>query len=251
MKNSRLYLIGPFDTYETDDVPNAKSELLKLINKTDKWPCDIVIVQSEAGNGSTHLLHAALTEIETQGRHATFVYSEKLLHAHEFYCTAKGRFVHNSRIQVNTEFLLIDGCQYCKANPIYHDFFVGLLRSSIKRGVKIILSARKGSAKQLTKDFPNYHVITSGFPPPIAVYNIINRLFNSNNNYWKEHLTTEETQVRAICAFANQSYKSVRLLENIVLTFLANLHLGKITLQHDNIEDVIDNYVKTFKSKCH
>ncbi len=246
MRNSKLHLIGTFDTYETDDIPNAKSELLQLLNKLDKWTCDIVIVQSEAGNGSTHLLHAALVEIEKQGRHATFTYSQRLLQAQEFYCTEKGRFVYDARIQVKTEFFLIDGCHYCESKPVYYNYFVGLLRSSIKRGVKIILSARTGSFMQLIQDFPNYHVVTSEFPTALPLYNIIHILFTSHQEYWKDFLLTEETQVRAVCAFANQSYNSVRLLETMVLTFLASLYLGKIKLQNDNIEPVIKEYVNTF-----
>jgi hypothetical protein len=249
VKNSRLHLIGTFDTYQTDDIPNAKnpkSELLQLLNKPEKWAFEIVIIQSTSGNGSTHLLHAVLAEIENQGRNATFTYSQRLLQAQEFYCTEKGRFVHDARIQVKTEFFLIDGCHYCEAKPVYYDYFVGILKSSIKRDVKIILSARTGSFKQLIQDFPNYHVVTSEFPTALPLYNIIDILFTSHQEYWKDFLLTEEMQVRAVCAFANQSYNSVRLLETMVLTFLASLYLGKIKLQDDNIEPVIKEYVNTF-----
>lgn len=249
MRNKKLHLIGTFDTYETDDIPNAKSELLELLNQPDKWAYDIVVVQSKAGNGSTHLLHAALKEIEKQGRNVTFTYSQRLLQSEEFYCTEKGKFVHNARIQVKTEFFLIDGCQYCELKSVYYEYLATLLRSSIERGVKIVLSAREGSLKYLTQDFPKYHLITSEFPPPLALYNIIDRLFSAYQKYWKDFLMTEETQVRAVCAFANQSYNSVRLLESTVLTFLANLHLGKIKLQEDNIEFLIKVYVNTFVIK--
>lgn len=249
MRNKKLHLIGTFDTYETDEIPNAKSELLELLNQPDKWADDIVIVQSKSGNGSTHLLHAALSEIEKQGRNVTFTYSQRLLQSQEFYHTEKGKFIHNARIEVKTEFFLIDGCQYCELKPVYYDYFATLLKSSIARGVKIVLSAQEGSLKYLIQDFPKYQLITSEFPPPLAIYNIIDRLFTTYQKYWKDFLIAEETQVRAICAFANQSYNSVRLLESIVLTFLANLHLGKIKLQEDVIEFLIKDYVNTFVIK--
>ncbi len=254
--NAELGLVGTFNTYYAKGSPNPKSQLLNLLSNTEEWPYEMVVIESETGNGATHLLHAALAELESQGKQATFADISFLLWQGRVYSSVQRKNSYYKNLQVDTEFLLLDG--YCddftayyqwedEPVPRYYDRFIIYLKSLVKRGIKIIVTSGINSHAKLKSDFQNNFVVTSEYPKYKSTrFNIIRRKFDLHSEEKNDWFPKEGLKKMVIDALASQKYGSVRVLEATVFCFLSHLKQGKIDLKNVSPETAVDAYVTEF-----
>lgn len=253
MKTTRSHLFTPnkewtLENYITD-CPEKNISLTKELFLNQFRDIDCLIIKSTVGNGGTHLLQGIYHQLKNDDKKIIFFWGDKL------FCEFKTYFEDSAISSLNelfyqNKFILIDGLSsFYTEKKHFIKWFETIFSESIIQGSKFIINIPVFLAsKTEVCDTPPFFLrnirsqtIISDRPSQESIFQIISKVFADENIH---------PPLDILKYISEQKISSVRELEGLCITIIANCHLEKINIEQMNPQELdklkkrIDNWTK-------